>query len=264
MRRILTTLVAVPLLLLLILRAPTWAFALAVAACGLLGFWEFSRLSRVMGFPVVEPLGYMAVGAFMLAYHRPDLLTPLTLVVVLAVAGAAIAGRETTREALGGVFSTLFGIAYTGALLGSLIGARLAAPEPAARYWILFLLAVIMVGDAAAYYTGRALGRRRLAPRLSPKKTVEGLAGGLAGSGLAALVVAHLFFPAEPLPRVLALGLALSALGVAGDLFESFLKRTAGVKDTSSLIPGHGGILDRLDSLLFAAPALYLYLRMTA
>ena len=263
MRRLLTALFTVPLLVLIVLRAPTWIFTLIVTICGLLGFWEFSRLSRSINFPVVKPLGYIAVCAFILVYHEPKLLLPLLFIIVLAAAGTAIVWRETTGRALGGIFATLFGITYTGTLLGSLIGVRLETPEPAARYWVLFLLAVIMLGDTAAFYVGKALGRHRLAPHLSPKKTLEGLAGGIVGSGLAALGISHLLFPTESLPRMLALGLVLSVVGVFGDLFESFLKRTAGVKDTSSLVPGHGGILDRLDSLLFATPVLYIYLTMT-
>jgi phosphatidate cytidylyltransferase len=132
------------------------------------------------------------------------------------------------------------------------------------RSWVLFLLAVIMLGDTGAYYVGKSLGRKRLAPSLSPNKTVEGLVGGVAAAVVGALVAARLFLPDLNLLEAALLGLVLSLLGVGGDLFESALKRSVGVKNSSSLMPGHGGILDRLDSLLFSAPALLAYVRLSA
>jgi phosphatidate cytidylyltransferase len=144
-------------------------------------------------------------------------------------------------------------------LTGCIVGLRLEGP--AGRGLVLFLLAVIFLGDTGAYYVGRAFGRRPLAPRISPKKTVAGLVGGLAASVAGALVFGLLMGPGFSMVESAALGLALSLLGVSGDLFESFLKRSAGVKDAGGLVPGHGGVLDRVDGLLFGAPALFLYVR---
>ena len=127
------------------------------------------------------------------------------------------------------------------------------------REAVLLLMATIVVSDSAQYYTGRALGRRALAPAISPKKTVEGAIGGLV-FGTAVMVAGSLWiFPAASLTIVLLAGLAIVALGMVGDLFESLLKRSAGVKDSSHLIPGHGGVLDRIDSWLFAGPAFYVF-----
>jgi phosphatidate cytidylyltransferase len=116
-----------------------------------------------------------------------------------------------------------------------------------------------MVADSAAFFVGNAAGRRKLAPAISPGKTMEGAAGGLAGGIAAAVVVRSLGLPFVPLRHALLLGLAVAALGIAGDLVESLLKRWAGVKDSGVLFPGHGGMLDRLDSILFGAPVLYYY-----
>jgi phosphatidate cytidylyltransferase len=118
-----------------------------------------------------------------------------------------------------------------------------------------------VISDTGQYYTGRALGRRPLAPSISPKKTVEGAIGGVV-FGMAAMAIGgRLVFPAENVPVLLFVGAAVVGFGIAGDLFESLLKRSAGVKDSSGLIPGHGGILDRIDSWLFAAPVFYVFIR---
>ena len=113
-----------------------------------------------------------------------------------------------------------------------------------------------MVSDSAQYYTGRAFGKRPLAPTISPKKTVEGAIGGMVFGTLATAVGGHYVFTSSPIWVLALLGAAISLLGIVGDLFESLLKRSAGVKDSSNLIPGHGGVLDRIDSWLFAAPRL--------
>jgi phosphatidate cytidylyltransferase len=122
---------------------------------------------------------------------------------------------------------------------------------------------VIVVSDSAQYYTGRAFGRRPLSPAISPKKTVEGAIGGVVFGTLAMAAGGHYVF-ASPLWILALLGAAISLLGIVGDLFESLLKRSAGVKVSSNLIPGHGGVLDRIDSWLFAAPVYYMFVRFVA
>jgi phosphatidate cytidylyltransferase len=119
----------------------------------------------------------------------------------------------------------------------------------------------VMISDTAQYYTGRAFGRRKLAPEISPKKTIEGAIGGFVFGALALTVIGAWWLPDVPVVLRAVLGVTIVALGIAGDLFESMLKRSAGAKDSSSLIPGHGGVLDRIDALLFAAPVYYVVLR---
>jgi phosphatidate cytidylyltransferase len=127
---------------------------------------------------------------------------------------------------------------------------------------VLFLLMLtVMVSDSAQYYTGRAFGTRPLAPAISPKKTIEGAIGGFVFGTAVFVGVGAWWVPGMPALFRAGLGLAVVALGIAGDLFESMLKRSAGVKDSSALIPGHGGVLDRIDALLFAAPVYYIVLR---
>ena len=126
---------------------------------------------------------------------------------------------------------------------------------------LFLLMLTVMVSDTAQYYTGRLFGRRPLAPAISPKKTIEGAIGGFVFGTLLLAIAGHWWLPAVPLGIRVVLGAAVVALGIAGDLFESMLKRSAGVKDSSTLIPGHGGVLDRIDALLFAAPIYYVVLK---
>jgi phosphatidate cytidylyltransferase len=158
---------------------------------------------------------------------------------------------------IGHAASAVAGAAYVGGPLGLLVAIH------ARSGWIvtLLLLATVVVSDTAQYYAGRAFGRRKLAPIVSPKKTVEGAIGGLLAAALFMALVGSRILVGEPLVRLALLGLAMAAVGICGDLFESSLKRHAGLKDSSSLIPGHGGVLDRIDALLFATPLFYLYLR---
>jgi phosphatidate cytidylyltransferase len=147
--------------------------------------------------------------------------------------------------------------AYIGLPLGMLVAVHAAAGWRAT----VLLLATVVVSDSGQYYSGRAFGRRPLAPAISPKKTVEGAIGGvILGTTFMAVASIYVFPGSNPAMAAL-LGAVIVFLGICGDLFESRLKRTAGMKDSSSLIPGHGGVLDRIDALLFATPAFYLYLR---
>jgi phosphatidate cytidylyltransferase len=261
MSRFLTALVAVPLLLLLILRGPAWLFLALATLFALAGFWELSRLADKVGWKLL-PVGYalsaLSVCAFHPAFPGFQEVGPAIL---LCVGLAAVFTRKPGRETLAAVMATVFAVFYGGALLGAAVGLRMIEPDEVGRIWLVFLLAVTMVGDAGAYFVGRALGRHSLAPVLSPKKTVEGLVGGVVFSLGTAALVRHLALPQLGMATAVGLGLSMAILGVVGDLFESLLKRSAGIKDTSSLLPGHGGVLDRIDSLLFAAPFLYLYLK---
>jgi phosphatidate cytidylyltransferase len=261
MSRILTALAAVPLLVLVILKGPSWVFLALALAFALVSFWEVALLASKMDFqlhPIGYPLTALAVTAFYPGF--PGFLE--TGLAVLLLAGlAAVLSREPGRETLGAVAMTVFAVFYAGGLIGAVVGVRMAGPEDAGRLWVFFLLAVVMVGDAGAFYVGRSIGKTALAPRLSPKKTVEGLAGGLAFSTATAVFLRDTVVPGLSLAAALGLGISLALVGLIGDLFESLLKRSAGVKDSSSLLPGHGGALDRIDSLLFAAPFLLLYLK---
>ena len=161
------------------------------------------------------------------------------------------------KDALGSAAAALFPALY----LGLPIGAMHAIREWRGAQVLFLLMLTVFVSDTAQYYSGRRFGRRPLAPAISPKKTLEGGIGGLVAGTLVLTVVGEWWLPSMPAAFRALLGAALVALGIAGDLFESMLKRSAGVKDSSTLIPGHGGILDRIDALLFAAPLYYVVLK---
>jgi phosphatidate cytidylyltransferase len=154
----------------------------------------------------------------------------------------------------------VFGLLYIAFSLGHLLLTRALLPDGV--FLIFFVVLVTWAGDTGAYYAGVTMGHRKLAPTISPNKTVEGLIGGLFLALVAAFVARYWFVPSFTVADCLATGLLLTAAGVLGDLSESALKRSAGVKDSGSMIPAHGGMLDRVDSLLFTAPAFYYYMTL--
>lgn len=173
----------------------------------------------------------------------------VAIIVIVWLAFAVLRQSRTLQEAAVDLVAPI----YIGAPLGMLVALQ-ALSGPRAT---LLLMATVVVSDSAQYYTGRAFGRRPLAPAISPKKTVEGAIGGVV-FGAAFMAIAITFvFPATPIVVRVPLGLVIVFLGIAGDLFESRLKRVAGMKDSSALIPGHGGVLDRIDALLFVIPVFY-------
>ena len=176
---------------------------------------------------------------------------------LVAIGLGAMGSWRGGTNALATVAAGLFPAIYIGLPIGALVAVRAFA----GAHVLFLLMLTVMVSDTAQYYTGRAFGRHPLAAAISPKKTVEGAVGGFV-FGTALFVAAGAWWvPGMPLPFRAGLGLAIVALGIAGDLFESMLKRSAGVKDSSALIPGHGGVLDRIDALLFAAPIYYIFLK---
>jgi phosphatidate cytidylyltransferase len=177
----------------------------------------------------------------------------LLMMALLWVAAEVLVANHSIAQAASGVF----GAVYTGMPLGMLVAVH------ALQGWraTLLLLGTIVVSDSSQYYVGRMLGRRPLAPSISPKKTIEGAIGGfIFGTAFMVLAGARMI-PFSGYGPLFVLGVLVVGLGICGDLFESRLKRTAGVKDSSSLIPGHGGVLDRIDALLFAVPPFYLFVR---
>jgi phosphatidate cytidylyltransferase len=176
---------------------------------------------------------------------------------LVALSGLTMIAWRGGRDALSATAAAIFPVFY----LGLPIGAMIATRETYGPQALFLLMLTVIVSDTAQYYSGRAFGRRLLAPTISPKKTVAGAVGGFVFGGVFLALAGSWWLPAVPLALRSALGVVVVALGVVGDLFESMLKRSAGVKDSSSLIPGHGGILDRIDALLFAAPIYYCVLK---
>ncbi len=172
---------------------------------------------------------------------------------LIALALVALAAWRGGSDALGSTSASLFPSLYLAIPIGAMVAIR-ESGGPAA---LSLLMLTVIVSDSAQYYTGRLLGRRLLAPAISPKKTIEGAIGGFVFGTAVFAVVGAWWLPIVPAIARVGMGMGIVAVGIAGDLFESMLKRSANVKDSSAIIPGHGGILDRIDALLFAAPFFY-------
>ncbi len=253
-----------PLLAALVLGGP-WIAALVAVVTAVAGFETF-RLLRAAGYPVFALLGTVFAVLVVIDATMGD---KLGLLLIAAGAMLVGVGSFTLREPRDGVtawMATLFGALYV-ALLAFLVRlGHVAPPLPAdaplaglgaERGWILLLVLGVWLYDTGAYFVGRAFGRRRFLEHISPSKTYAGLVGGLvAATAVIAVVLVGL---GQPPAAALVLGPLVGLAAQAGDLAESMLKRAAGVKDSGTLIPGHGGVLDRVDSFLFAAPAVTLY-----
>lgn len=235
-----------------------YVFDAAIALIASLALYEFLILGRRKGYVLPVPLCILVmlfiVAAFVLEPISVEMGVFLTLLIVPGWYVVSSAGLD---DALPSSAIAVLATLYVGMLGGSLIRLR----NDFASGWklVFFLLLVVWLGDAGAYYVGKSFGRRKLSPRISPKKTVEGLAGGIAVSILTAVIVHFTFFREFPLLHAVIAGAVLSVAGVIGDLAESMWKRSAAVKDSGTLIPGHGGFLDRFDSIFFTAPILYCY-----
>ena len=183
--------------------------------------------------------------------------------------GLALAKPEQMKKSLVTVSATVLGVVYVAVLAGCLVGVRMmpdSLTQPLtlrlSSKLLLMFFAMVIFADTGAYYTGRLIGRHKLAPRISPGKTIEGVVGGLVAAIAAGPLSRIVFFHEIPIVHAIVLGALIGVLGPVGDLAESMLKRGADVKDSGKLLPGHGGMLDRVDSILFCAPLLYYYSRL--
>lgn len=242
--------------------APPLLFLVAAQALVAIGVWEFAGFSHGTRRTGLTALMAAAAVACSVAVARGGPGSPLVIVTLLAallVLGTASMVRwDGGSAALASVTAAMFPTVYLGLPIGALVVIR--DRQGAAGLFLLML--TVIISDTAQYYTGRTLGRRPLAATISPKKTLEGAVGGFVFGPIAFALIGLQWLPQPAMswPLRLTLGVIIVAAGIAGDLFESMLKRSAGVKDSSALIPGHGGVLDRIDALLFAAPVYFVAL----
>jgi phosphatidate cytidylyltransferase len=290
MKRVLTAAVLIPLVLLAVFRAPAWLFALLVGAVAILAVREFLELVKHYNVLPFRMPTFLAVGAMFAALiarsfeaQTPTIATETLFYIVFTTFALAAfvfltigMARRELATSYPAAAASLFALAYCGVPLLLLANVR---QQWAGAFLILYLFLVVWAGDTAAYYVGRAIGKHKLAPRISPGKSWEGtLASFVASIAIGVLVFqnaqpisqalmrANLIdqwqgYLAEPpsLTVIIVLSASLNITAQLGDLVESLLKRGAGVKDSGWLLPGHGGILDRIDALLFAAPVLWYF-----
>lgn len=262
-KRVLSALLFLPVFYLVAWRLSPVYFTALVLAAALVGQYEFYRMARARGIRPQAGLGLVCGALVVLDFYHPLLpgagnsfLAPAVLLVVLT---ARLFSRRHVDGALEDVAATVLGVLYVALLFAFQVAVRTGMDG---KQWLVFLYFIIWASDIGAYSVGIPFGRHRLYEKISPKKSIEGLAGALAAAAGMALLCRAWFMPPVGMGEAVALGLTLAAAGTIGDLAESLFKRAAGVKDSGSIIPGHGGVLDRMDSMLFAAPVLYYYLKM--
>jgi phosphatidate cytidylyltransferase len=280
MKRVLTAVVLIPLVLLAVFLAPNWLFTALVGAVALLATIEYMTLAAGYGYEPFRFLTYLLVvtfyGIMVWATGNPSpggVVVLLTAIFFFTMAPfvylCAGMARSDLRSILPGSAISYVALPYIAFSLGCLIFLRIMV---AGWFLVLFTFLVVWMGDTAAYYVGRSFGRLKFAPAISPKKTWEGAIASGVGSIIVGILLVnfapqisrgltniHLlkspeFFAETPMWITALVALAINIAGQVGDLLESLIKRGAGVKDSGSLLPGHGGILDRIDALLFAAP----------
>ena len=269
MKRVLTAAVLIPFVLLLVFWAPVWILVLATAVVAEFALWEYLGLADAMGAKTPR----IAVGAavallFVCILGRPDFIGPMLGALSLALF-VLCAFRSPMNRVLPDTAYSVFGMLYIGVPLTTL---PLLSEQENGPSLLIFLFFVVWAGDIAALYIGRSFGRRKLAPSISPGKTWEGSIASVAGSVVVALLLLELAlalsrgnfgrlssllsYPGSMF-RWLGLAVLLNVAAQVGDLVESAIKRGAGVKDSGSILPGHGGVLDRIDALLVAGPVLW-------
>jgi phosphatidate cytidylyltransferase len=257
--------VAIPLILALLFYAPNWAVGLALSVAAGIGAWEYLTMTGVRATPILFAIGVLGpVATLLAAYWFPGTLAAYGVASLSAIAMMMSCLQLGDNPPLAGrsIALSLSSFAYVTLLFGGLVMLS-RGPVPSEIWtgqsgWVLFAMFIIFTGDTGAYFTGRLIGRHKLAPNVSPGKTIEGAIGGLVcsvGGGFAAVAMfAPTHLPTMTPMQICLFAIPAALLGQLGDLCESLIKRSAGAKDSGSIIYGHGGILDRLDALMFAAP----------
>ena len=273
--RILTAAVALPILIASIVLPSyfpqtVWLFVIIAAIALAAGLFEFYSLTKKLELKADAAVAYIGSTVLFLAFlvdapaKAPDLLLlALALFVITVLISQAFRFQVDFSKMLTGIGVTILGVLYIAFLGGFLVSTRVGFEGHAylSTHLLGYFFLVLMGSDTGAYFTGRALGKHKLAPKISPGKTWEGLIGGIVAAAAFAALATFWFFPELPYQYSIPLAVAMAIVGVLGDLAESAIKRGANAKDAASVLPGHGGFLDRLDSLLLNAPILYYFAR---
>ncbi len=261
-QRELFAVVAIPALAATIIWLPAWVFLAVLGAAAIVACDEFLKMSRAAGLGVGRWLPLSLTGGLLAAswIYSVTGFAIAVMVSLLTLSTVRLAYRDAPAGSLGGASAETFAVLYLGGTAACLGWIRLWPGDPAGVQLLFFYLVCIWIGDSGAYYVGRRFGRHKMSPRISPNKTLEGLFGAVVTTYAAAAVMAFVLdLSIDPI-HVVALATILAAAAPIGDLVESQFKRDSGVKDSSSLLPGHGGFLDRTDSLFYAAPVFLGYL----
>lgn len=273
--RLLTAAVALPVLIAAVILpayvgGTKWIFVAIAAFALAAALFEYFTLTKKLELKGDPAIAYLISSAIFVAFVfdapavSPDLfIATVAASVILLIATQAFRFRPDFSKMLTATGVTLLGVFYITFLGGFIVAMRMGfETHPGLSTDLLaFFFLVIMGADSGAYFAGKAFGKHKLVPAISPGKTFEGLFGGLAAAGGFAALATFWFFPELPFQWSIPLGIVMASISVLGDLAESAMKRGSGAKDAASILPGHGGLLDRLDSLLFNAPILYYFAR---
>ncbi|MDH5762214.1 MAG: phosphatidate cytidylyltransferase [Nitrospinota bacterium] len=259
MKRVLSGLVLIPVVLGIVQYGSPLLFLTLVTAAVLTGWYEYVRLVRHIGIHINPIVGGAMCLLLVFCFYRNDFYLVWLAGCLMSLFIAWYASGADLEDSLNQVAYSFLGVVYVSGLMSYFIHLR---GMEHGNFVLYFLFMVVWSGDIAAYYVGKNIGKTPLAPKISPGKTIEGSVAGLAGSMAGGVAAKYLFFETLPLNHGLIMALLCGTMGQIGDLAESLFKRRAGVKDSGSLIPGHGGVLDRLDSLMFAGPVFYIYHRL--
>lgn len=263
-KRWITALVALPFLIALIGWGPSWLLAVVICGVALVSLWEYFGIvfasMAVREYLVCGPaIALASCPVVFLAAHQGSVQL-VWGAAFLAFAGVGL-WMVLSYDRLPGLVETagklVIAVFYIPCALSFLVLMRVNSPEGTA--WIFMTLCIVFAGDIAAYYAGTTCGRRKLCPRVSPGKTVEGALAGLAANLLMGVLFKLAVVPRLSMMEAVVMSIGMGAIGQVGDLFESVLKRSAGIKDSGFILPGHGGILDRIDALLFAIPVAFIF-----
>lgn len=263
LKRWITGLSALPFVIFLVYKGGVF-FSALVSAAGLLAMWEYYRIVLGAKSPPLAGIilwwGYgVNLALIWAAYLRGwDLTLSLLAMNLLVIALISMFQFKSDRSVLEVISGQLQGIIYIPVLLSFLILIR---EGSSGMIWIFILLAIVFAGDTSALYVGSYFGRHKISPAISPGKTIEGAIGGLGTNLIVGAVGKSFFLPELPWGASIIFFIAIGIAGQLGDFFESELKRSSGIKNSSGILPGHGGILDRIDALLFAAPVAYIFIR---
>lgn len=259
MKRILTAVIFLPLLFIIIkFTEPLYYFLIGGIAVSIASV-ELYNILESIGYRCHKWLGIILSLAVAYSFLEPRFQVGYPIVVsMILVTFVSLLRVEQFQKAVNSIMATFLPIFFIGYTFGYQVGLR-ALPGEDGKDLLVFLFFVVWIGDTAAFYLGKGLGRHQLAPKISPKKTIEGAMGGILFCVIAALVAKLWFYQRLEIHHAVILGVVLGLFGIFGDLAESLFKRAAQVKDSSWVLPGHGGFLDRTDSLLFTGPVLYYY-----
>ena len=263
LKRWITGLVALPFLIFIIIKGGV-LFSVFIGLLALIGFWEYTRVvfsgSRETSKSIVVLIGYLSIPMFVWAghLHAPGLIFHVITLYFIVTAFLSILLYKRDRLVYETSKKTMLGVVYIPVLLSYLILIRDGEQIEGAK-WIFLILAIVFAGDVGALYAGTFFGKHKLSPSVSPKKTIEGSMGGIAVNLIVGIGFKLMLLPELSWGISFLFFISLGIMGQVGDLFESGLKRVAGIKDSGGILPGHGGILDRADAAMFAAPMAYFF-----